>query len=127
MRFIAYFVILNQLILLSGCDSKQPAMQSVHGKSEEFWKRELKRAEAKNRITAIKALQTVGGADPSAILAISSALSDKDAKVRDAAALALLNIGPAATGAVDDLTKSKGDKDATVRKHADEALKHIRE
>ena len=124
MRFV-YFLLAVELIVLSGCGSKQATIQSVHGKPLEYWLSELKRPEPKARIAAVKACKRVGDTDPAAVPAIASALNDKDAKVRDAAALAILNIGPAARGAVEALTNAKGDKDATVRKHVEEALQHI--
>jgi hypothetical protein len=111
-------------LVVTGCERK-PVLLSVHGKSVSDWVTATKDRDPHVRKRAVSALQSVGGAEPTAIPAIAAALQDQDPSVRDAAALAILNIGVEASVSADALRNAQSDKNSSVRAHATAALARL--
>src|SRR5262245_27416334 len=112
------------LLMAVGCSGREGPVQS-HGKPVAYWIDELKSAEPKARVAAVKALGHAGKADPAALPAVIEALRDRTASVRAAAALVLIQVGPDAADAVPALTELRQDRDAQVRSYAARALERI--
>ena len=122
MRNVAGFLIVA-CCGLSGCGAKPPV--TAHGKPVSYWVENIRAAEVKTRLQAVRVLGNVGANDPVVVPTLIVAAKDKDAGVRVEAILALLRMGPEARDAVPTLTEARRDGDSRVRESAAKALEKI--
>lgn len=123
MRHVFWLVLLS--LLACGCGKSKGPLLS-HGKPVAHWVGVMNDPDPAKRKQAVKALESVGTADPSAIPALSAAVKDPEAVVRSEAILALLRLGPAAKSAEPALEEALQDPDPEVRRYAEKALARIR-
>jgi len=113
-------LVLGVILLLVGC-SKSESM--YHGKSESYWRPNVRAPDPKTREEAITALGALKAKD--SIPDLIEALKDKNSVIRAKAAGALWGFGPDAMAAGPSLIPLLKDKDTGVRLNAAGALGEI--
>jgi HEAT repeat protein len=116
MRVRTYLVLLFCLLTSGGC-SKQ--------KSTDELITDLKSAEDRDRLVAVRLLQQRKADAERVVPALIEALKDKEADVRLSAAIGLGYFGKQARDAIPALQEARRDRDARIREAAGVALSRI--
>ena len=116
MRVRRPFVLLLCLLACSGCAQK---------KSTEVLIGDLKSAQERERVIAVRLLPQRKGDAAQIVPALIEALKDRHGDIRRSAAIGLGSFGEQARGAIPALQAARQDSDARVREAAGVALSRI--
>jgi hypothetical protein len=116
MRAWIRFALLIILFTLIGCGRKKSTDELIG---------DLKSAEEKERIAAVRLLPGHSGDAAKVVPALIEALKEKDGDIRWSAAIGLGSFGDQAREAIPALQTAQRDKDARVREAAGVALSRI--
>jgi HEAT repeat protein len=109
-------LVLSLCLLACGCGRTKPTSELTE---------DLKSADEKERITAVRLLPGRTGDASQVIPALIAALKDRDGDVRHDAAVGLGSFGEQAREAIPALQAARRDRDARVRRAAQVALSRI--
>jgi HEAT repeat protein len=116
MRLWTFFVLLPCLLACGGCAREKSTAQLLE---------DLKGAEERDRLIAVRLLPQRTQDAAQAIPALIVALKDKEGDIRRSAAIGLGTLGEQAKDAVPALQAALRDRDARVREAAGKALSRI--
>jgi hypothetical protein len=112
------------LFLLAGCDRELHVLAC--GKTIDYWIEKCRDADPKVRREAVAKLGNFGGAEPSVVPTLISALNDSSALVRREAVVEILKASPPLSEVRDPLEHVRAnDRDPAVRDYAAAVLRKL--